>query len=152
MANETPSEAELTVDDTRDEIVWELLEDEMDSVQAYVHAVNGMNGWFEDGRTFGDEIALLHSEVSEALDEFRSHGLARYFYPLGNKDAEPRVVLNMYSYPEGEKPLGVASEAADVLIRLLDFCWRYDINLIQEVKAKMAYNETRGYRHGGKAL
>lgn len=118
-----------------------------------VRDVNVQNGWFYVDRTFGDEVALLHSEVSEMLEEYRSCGIKRYvdlgdeggIVGLGDDDA-------LMAYGEGVKPLGVPSEAADVLIRLLDFCTRYDIDLEAEFEAKLRYNATRGHRHGGKRL
>ena len=50
------------------------------------------------------------------------------------------------------KPEGVGAEAADVLVRLLDTCIRYDIDLFAEWRRKVNYNWTRPARHGGKAL
>lgn len=101
--------------------------------QNYVHEVNVNNGWFDTGRTFGDDISLLHSEVSEMLEEFRNGVFVTEHDPNG-------------------KPIGVPSEAADVLIRLLDTCHRYGIDLAGEFIIKMNFNATRGYRHGNKKL
>ncbi len=91
-------------------------------------------GWDPDPkRTFGDEIALLHSEVSEALEAYRDW-----------KFDDPTQ--------EGGKPEGVASEFADVLIRLLHYSHIHSIDLEQEYERKMAYNEQRPWRHGGRVL
>lgn len=91
-------------------------------------------GWRPDpSRTFGDDIALIHSEVSEALEAYRIRGVDEYTDPDG-------------------KPDDVGSEFADVLIRLLDASAAYGIDLEAEYERKMAYNEKRPWRHGGKRL
>ena len=41
-----------------------------------VHDVNVNNGWFDKDRTMGDDIALLHSEVSEMFEAYRKWGVA----------------------------------------------------------------------------
>lgn len=110
-------------------------------------------GWEPDpARTFGDECALIHSEVSEALEAFREWGFgAMNKHPDGSiHTAIGGVSVN----EEGAmlKPEGVASEFADILIRLLHYATTHNIDLAAEFEHKMAYNERRAYRHGGKAL
>lgn len=108
---------------------------------AAVREVNEANGWFDADRTFGEGIALLHSEVSEMLEAYRDHGL---------EDVTDRLGLTPLT--KLPKPEGVGSEAADVLIRLLDECDRQNIDLQAEFDRKLAYNATRGHKHGGKRL
>lgn len=87
-----------------------------------------------EGRTVGDELALLHSEVSEALDCYRKRGFEEW------------------TRPEDGKPEGFGVELADVLIRLLDTAARYDVDLYDKFVQKMRFNWTRPYRHGNPNL
>jgi NTP pyrophosphatase (non-canonical NTP hydrolase) len=57
------------------------------------------------------------------------------------------------SAPVGEdKPIGFASELADVVIRVMDLAEAMGIDLEREILLKHEYNLTREHRHGGKAL
>ena len=120
------------------------LEDALDHLALAVADINRANGWFDGERSVGDDIALLHSEVSEMFEAYRDHGL----------DDVTGETLRTYHgrIVAPAKPEGFGSECADVLIRLLDTCHRHGVNLAGEVMRKLAYNETRGYRHGGKRI
>ncbi|GAA4827829.1 hypothetical protein GCM10023310_00620 [Paenibacillus vulneris] len=91
-------------------------------------------GWYEEPRTFGEMIALMHSELSEALEDHRNgYGYREIYY-------------------EGEKPCGIPVELADTVIRIFDTCGHLGIDLESAIRIKMAYNATRPKRHGGKML
>lgn len=107
------------------------------------------------GRNFGEMIALMHSELSEALEAYRDGDVmttVRYEYPTGNSGTQ--ILYNkefVYAnHTELGKPVGVASELADVLIRIFDTAEALDIPLVKAVMDKHDYNGTRKYRHGGK--
>lgn len=115
---------------------------------AEVHENNIAHGWFNEERSFGDMIALLHSEASEALEAYREWGLTDMTESAGRRKA-------LYDPSTGEhvnKPEGVGSEYADVLIRLLDDAYRNGIDLEAEYERKMRYNRLRPWQHGGKTL
>lgn len=122
----------------------------LDGAQKAVYAWAEVKGWNETPPSFGEAIALLHSEVSEALEEFRIMGTQAYYgVPNGAETAHITVTTADY---EGHKPLGVPSELADVFIRLVHYCELFGVNLADEYEAKMKYNWTRTHRHGGKKL
>ena len=94
------------------------------------------HGWHEKKRSFGEVIALVHSELSEALEAYRSMAPEIDFqedYLRNGKDS-------------------VAIEFADVFIRIADTCEEFNIPIIEALLWKMNYNESRSHRHGGKRL
>lgn len=86
-----------------------------------------------DALSVGSWCAMAHTEISEMVEAYRERGL----------EAHVR---------EDGKPEGFASEAADVLIRLADTCGEFEIDLEAAVEQKLAFNLSRTYRHGNKAL
>lgn len=97
-----------------------------DSLIAEVADINKANGWFDKPRSFGEGIALIHSEVSELLEAHRKEDL----------DNE-------------------IEEFADIFIRLFDELHRRkwsSLDIINAIEEKLNKNRERGYRHGGKAL
>jgi NTP pyrophosphatase (non-canonical NTP hydrolase) len=122
----------------------ELLSKALADATAEVRDINIAHGWREGDNTFGDYVALLHSELSEALEAYRDHRLADATEPAYS--AGPHAITRL------PKPEGVGSEFADVLVRLLDTCDVYCIDLAAEFARKVEYNRTRAYQHGGRTL
>ena len=109
---------------------------------------------FKDA-SVGEDIALMHSELSEALEAYRDGmglNVTRYEEYAG------KTVIQTHDYQVTEKgvplmkPAGIPSEMADVIIRVLHFCGKHNIDIARAVGEKMAYNRSRPYKHGGKKL
>lgn len=122
-----------------------------------IHRVAVDKGWWEAEREFGTLLALIHSEISEALEEYRANNTDHVYYqPMGTKQQYTPIAYD--SLPDDVKkrimaqPEGIGIELADVIIRVLDMCAHYHIDIDDAVKRKMAYNKTRPHRHGGKQV
>jgi hypothetical protein len=110
------------------------------------------HGWWagRPARSFGDIIALIHSEASEALEEYRAgHGFLEIYWKFPNGEIR--------SVPEDEErnpgnPEGIPIEFADIIIRVLDACAALGIDIDKAMAVKMAYNQTRPMLHGGKRI
>lgn len=79
-------------------------------------------GWHDEKRETGTLLALIHSEVSEALEADRKGDTENF-----------------------------SEELADVCIRIFDLCGSKNIDLEGAIEKKMEKNKGRSYRHGGKA-
>jgi len=88
-------------------------------------------------RSVGELLVLIHSEVSEALEEYRSNNLYRGVYYHGNED---------------QKPLGWGVELADIIIRVAHLADETGVDLADVVRLKMEYNRGRPEKHGGKVI
>lgn len=109
-----------------------------------VHENARLHGWWDEERSFGEIIALCHSELSEALEEYRNSKPPVYF-ATETVQRDGNTVI-------GKKPEGIAVELADCIIRILDYCGNTQIDIENVIRCKHAYNKTRPYRHGGKTL
>jgi NTP pyrophosphatase (non-canonical NTP hydrolase) len=107
-------------------------------VQATVHALAREKGWWANcveitPTDIAAKLALIHSEVSEALECVR--------------DGQIALTLR-----DDGKPEGLPSELADIVIRVLDLAGGLGIDVEEAVVQKHGFNARRAYRHGGKAI
>ncbi|CAK0743046.1 putative NTP pyrophosphohydrolase MazG catalytic core domain-containing protein [Azospirillaceae bacterium] len=104
---------------------------QMNDLAIEIRKINEANGWkvtkpedwTESEYKIPAILALVHSEVSEALEDFRKDNRAHF-----------------------------AEEIADVMIRCLDLCAGQNIDIEKEILAKLEKNKLRGFRHGGKRV
>lgn len=179
------------------------------------YEINKANGWHEEKRDWEELCLLMVSELVEALEDYRNRKPpTEYWYE------NPAGFAWSRQEETSQKPCGIPSELADVLIRIADAAglygeaeslerfigWikdegiyvRYDVHhdlsfavnlnrIVREISLasadvkdfrtlakafymteklalicgidieraideKLAYNATRGYKHGGKAI
>lgn len=88
-------------------------------------------GWQDRDIPVPEQIALICSEACEGLEAWREGQASSWTDAKG-------------------KPQGLASEYADVIIRIGHYAELLGIDLEYEIRRKLNYNKTRPYRHGGK--
>lgn len=101
----------------------------LNTLASSIHANAVAKGFWDGNRPFAEQIALMHSELSEALEEHRA-------------GRDPHWLS------ESGKPEGVAVELVDCLIRILDTLAAMNMDVDALVAEKHAYNQTRPRLHG----
>ena len=86
------------------------------------------HGFEEDTQNFGEKVALMHSELSEALDYFRKD-------PATKSDHIPEFT-------------GIEEEFADVIIRVMSTAQYHHLRLAEAIVAKSDFNASRPFKHG----
>jgi len=124
----------------------------MEKLQQRAHANSKDKGFWdgEDNRNIPSKICLIHSELSEMLEAFRS-GNPDCTKTLPDMNGNPLPLAIMKS-ANWKTMKSIEEEAADVFIRLLDLCEYLGIDLAQCTLVKMRYNEGIAKMHGGKKI
>lgn len=113
-----------------------------------IHEVNVTNGFYESKKNIGEMIALIHSEVSEALEADRKD---RFTGPESitsildiDDDVDFKAQFNKSVKDSFE------DELADAMIRIMDLAAYMQIDLESHIIAKVRFNSLRPYKHGKK--
>lgn len=121
------------------------------------HKTARSKGWWDKPPEKGTSLALMHSELSEALEALRkpvSNGVCDCCDGTGVLPQRPGELPLSDNCPKckgsGEPPGGTreAEELADVVIRIFDYCGYHNIDIERALIEKAAYNLTRSYKHG----
>lgn len=99
------------------------------------------------GRSPLDIHALITSEIAEATEEARKGNPDVYQW---SEDGSQMIFFKQDDWRDDLKPEGEAIELADAIIRILDYAGSKNWDMQTIIEAKMKYNDTRSYRHGGK--
>lgn len=122
---------------------YRVREQQATALNELCHIVNDWatkKGWNETPDSVGhkaEQIALMHSELSECLEFIRKQGKSK-------DDGSPIFMMDDHV----PALTGEAAELADVLIRIFHYCGKRGIDLGQAVLLKHQYNITRPYKHG----
>lgn len=86
-------------------------------------------GFWDESVNIGEKLALIHAEISEALEAYR-------------RNNPPDDKLPQFS--------SATVELADAVIRIMDLAGGIGLDLAGAIVAKVEYNKGRAYKHGKK--
>ncbi len=112
-----------------------------------VHQNNIKKGFYEAEKNIGEMLALIHSEVSEALEADRKDlycnaNIEQILKEENDERFQERFQKDIKSSFE--------DELADIMIRVMDLAAFKQVDLEAHIKIKMRYNALRAYKHGKK--
>lgn len=85
---------------------------------------------------YANRLMLIVGEVSEAHEELRKgHSMDDVYYTRTEY---------------GNKPEGIPSELADIVIRVFDLAGEVGIDIADSIREKLTYNAERPFMHGKK--
>lgn len=120
------------------------------------HEMSKSKGFWEgpEQSNIPTKLALIHSEISEALEAHREG--KPISKKLNRKVPDEYVKGDGYNgcgyvHPVNEhaEPISLfAEELADAVIRIADLCGHLGIDLGDAIRHKISYNASRPYKHG----
>lgn len=119
-------------------------------LSAEIHKNNVNKGFYEDKKNIGEMLALVHSEVSEALEADRKGNYANMdevlWDDMNNTSEEGYFQHAFGAYCKDT----FEDELADIMIRVMDLAHYKGIDLEKHIDAKMKFNSLREFKHGKK--
>jgi hypothetical protein len=97
-----------------------------------IHKQNVTKGFDFTQADFAEKLALVHAEISEALECLRDR----------------HMNFDEIYFTENGKPEGFYVELADAMIRILHMFGKFDVDPAAIIGLKMKFNATRPHMHG----
>lgn len=120
-------------------------------LQTDIHELAKSKGWYDGKpRTKLELLALVHAEISEAVEEIRKDRPPLYKLQYDDAGNEYYVTEGTIGWEKPTKIEGELIELADAVIRILDYCEYHGMDLERAIMLKHEYNKSRSYRHGNK--
>lgn len=105
----------------RNRLTQKVIQNNINEVAELCHRLAVDAGWHDTPREVGTMLALIHSEISEAMEGFRKD--------LNDDHLPHRKMAEV--------------ELADAVIRIFDLAGREGFNIGAAIAEKLAYNATR---------
>jgi len=92
-------------------------------LQKQAHEIAKSKGWWDRENWWGRErsweeiVCLIHSEISEAFEEYRAGRMDTWYHDIPQQGADGVVRMT----GKAQKPEGFPIELADIVIRLMDY-------------------------------
>lgn len=97
------------------------------------------HGWYSEPRSYGEILALVSSELSEALEEARDGKPSVCCKSFkANTGCEECKTYKEYCCHKNEKPEGVAVELADAMLRILSYAGHRGL-YVDKIRDAMVY-------------
>ncbi len=130
----------MKVFNQHDELIWSRYEGAVHPLHAIdvfaddIHKISIQHGYWKDNISFPHIVALCHSELSQALNEFQEDNEELYYY-----DNDGDISTDFDRYDDGMKLGGIAAELADCMLIIFDWFAANGIDVSMVLGGKKAF-------------